>query len=508
MNAPEQRTVDVALSNVREDGPNRLTGHAAVFDALSEDLGGYVERIAPGAFADVLALDPDVRLLVNHKPDHVLARTKSGTLRLREDDHGLAFEADLPNTTYARDLRESLRRGDLDGASFRFVIGNDEWSREDGREVRTVKRVARLEDVCLATYPAYPTASVELRTRPTANPADGDTMDPDTATKAGLRTEDRTGSAAPAPIEDRVRAAIRETRKGEARSLTTASNSAGPIVPDELASFMWDRLRPVSVALASGMLVIPTSRNRVTWPQLVSDVDPTWVAELEQIPAGDPGFSTLTADPKKLAHRITEISNEVIDDSEPSAVDVLNAHLVTMLALKLDASIFEGNQGADSDSIKGLKYVSGIQTISAATNGAAVSNWDLVIRAVGKLRSANVPGPYAVAMHPDVLTEFDLLKEATGSNAQLARPEGVPPIFTTSQLSTNETSGTATNARSIYVYAPGQLVLVRRQDATVELDRSRLFDRDASEMRGKLRADLLVPNPVAVVRITGVIPPA
>ena len=56
------------------------------------------------------------------------------------------------------------------------------------------------------------------------------------------------------------------------------------------------------------------------------------------------------------------------------------------------------------------------------------------------------------------------------------------------------------------MFAPGQLVLVRRLDASIELDRSRLFNIDASELRGKLRADLLVPNPSAVVRIEGVTP--
>jgi hypothetical protein len=71
---------------------------------------------------------------------------------------------------------------------------------------------------------------------------------------------------------------------------------------------------------------------------------------------GRPRFATLEAEPKDLAHRITEICNRVIETSEPSAVDVLNAHLVTMLGLKLDRSIFEGNASADPKSIRGLKY--------------------------------------------------------------------------------------------------------------------------------------------------------
>jgi hypothetical protein len=140
-------------------------------------------------------------------------------------------------------------------------------------------------------------------------------------------------------------------------------------------------------------------------------------------------------------------------------------------------------------------------------DGAALENYDPIIQAVGKLRAANVPGPYAVAMHANVLTELELLKAGTDSNEQLPRPRDLPPFFTTSQLAANETQGTSSNARSIYVYAPSQVVVVRRQDASVEVDRSRLFNIDASEVRGKVRADLLVPNPVAVCRVKGVTPP-
>jgi HK97 family phage major capsid protein len=202
------------------------------------------------------------------------------------------------------------------------------------------------------------------------------------------------------------------------------------------------------------------------------------------------------------------MSNEIIDDAEPSAVEVVNRNMTTMLALKLDRGIYEGNPTGDADSIRGLKYVSGIQNIDLGTNGAALSDYDPFIEAVGLLRAANVPGPYVVAAHPSVITELELLKEDPGSNVQLGRPADLPAFYASSQFTTTETKGTATDARSAYVYAPDQVVLVRRKDAEVELDRSRLFHQDASEMRAKLRADLIVPNPVAVVRIEGIVPAA
>jgi HK97 family phage prohead protease len=188
----ETRTIDVDVDSVHAEG-NKLTGYAATFNELSEDLGGYRERIAPEAFDEVLATNPDVRLLVNHNPDNVLARTKSGTLRLAGDERGLAFEADLPNTTYARDLRESIKRGDLDGMSFRFKVAPDgeTW---DG-DVRIVNRVSELVDGSVATYPAYKEPRVEARTRPnTDGPAGGrkEERTMQSRESGGLRVEDRT----------------------------------------------------------------------------------------------------------------------------------------------------------------------------------------------------------------------------------------------------------------------------------------------------------------------------
>ena len=157
--APEQRTVDVDVQDLDTRG-RTVHGYAAVYDAVSEDLGGYKERIAPGAFAGVL--DSDVRALLNHSPNEVLGRTKSGTLRLFDEERGLRFELDLPDSPLGQNMRTAISRGDLDGASFRFEVGEEDW---DG-DLRTIKTIAELRDVTLATYPAYPDASVELRTRP------------------------------------------------------------------------------------------------------------------------------------------------------------------------------------------------------------------------------------------------------------------------------------------------------------------------------------------------------
>ena len=142
--APEQRTVDVDVESLDTRG-RTLHGYAAVYGVESGDLGGFRERIAPGAFAPVLP-DADVRALLNHDPNSVLGRSKSGTLRLFDEQRGLRFEVDLPASPLGENVREAVARGDIDGASFRLVVGDEEW---DG-DLRTVKTVRELHDVTVA----------------------------------------------------------------------------------------------------------------------------------------------------------------------------------------------------------------------------------------------------------------------------------------------------------------------------------------------------------------------
>lgn len=142
-----------------------FVGHAAVFNKLSDDLGGFREKIDPGAFAD--ALDGDVRCLLNHDANLLLGRTTSGTLRLSEDKKGLAVENDLPDTSYARDLEVLLERRDLTQMSFGFRVAKDGDSWETGKDgvpIRTLHKV-ELFDVSPVSFPAYPQTTADVRKR-------------------------------------------------------------------------------------------------------------------------------------------------------------------------------------------------------------------------------------------------------------------------------------------------------------------------------------------------------
>lgn len=140
----------------------RLEGYAAVFNSETR-IGDFAEVVSPGAFAASLAGGRDILALVDHDPRAVLARTRSRTLRLAEDNRGLAFVIDLPNTTAASDVLALAERGDLGGASFGFKVrpGGERWS-GNRRELRAVELI---EISVVSAFPAYEGTSVAARAR-------------------------------------------------------------------------------------------------------------------------------------------------------------------------------------------------------------------------------------------------------------------------------------------------------------------------------------------------------
>ena len=157
----EIRTFNVQDLELRQEGDdNVVVGYGSVFNTLSNELGGFREIIAEGAFDG--RLEDDVRFLINHE-GLPLARTTNGTLKLTTDERGLKYEARVANTSLGRDLIELMRNGTINQSSFAFVVEDDSWEVRDGVNVRTINKVSRLYDVSAVTYPAYEEASVALR---------------------------------------------------------------------------------------------------------------------------------------------------------------------------------------------------------------------------------------------------------------------------------------------------------------------------------------------------------
>lgn len=173
----ETRRLQARLCEVRVEAradalagnPGTVTGYAAVFDSPTDIAGLFREQVARGAFAASIGRD-DVHALYNHDYRLVLGRYSSGTLRMREDARGLLVEIDLPETQTARDLAESMRRGDVDQMSFGFRAVRQSWDKSQDPPLRTLDEVELL-DVSVVPRGAYDDTEAAVRSLEAAQAA-------------------------------------------------------------------------------------------------------------------------------------------------------------------------------------------------------------------------------------------------------------------------------------------------------------------------------------------------
>lgn len=160
------------IAELRAEGTGdelSLSGYAATYNNFSHNLGGFIEKVAPGAFNRSLKEGADVVATFNHDPNKVLGRTKSKTLSISQDERGLKWTAQLdPANTEHRNLHSSVKRGDIDQCSFAFTVDKDgqSWEDADGSDGIWLKRTLTdvdLKDVAAVTYPAYPGTNVDAR---------------------------------------------------------------------------------------------------------------------------------------------------------------------------------------------------------------------------------------------------------------------------------------------------------------------------------------------------------
>jgi len=157
----EQRPAQKIEIRDADDGQITVEGYAAVFNQETLIGGQWREQIAPGAFRDAVGRD-DVTFLINHS-GLPLARTRSGTLELSEDNHGLRIRAQLdPSDPDVRAIIPKMKRGDLDKMSFAFVPTRQKWSDEGKIPSRTITE-AELHDVSIVTVPAYSGTEIGIR---------------------------------------------------------------------------------------------------------------------------------------------------------------------------------------------------------------------------------------------------------------------------------------------------------------------------------------------------------
>jgi HK97 family phage major capsid protein len=329
-----------------------------------------------------------------------------------------------------------------------------------------------------------------------------------------LAVEKRTEQRSFVPASQQAAPGGAASKKGglfglELRALAGSATPGSVISPDEWSANFIDRLAAQSVMLKAGVRRMTTSRDALHIPRIDTDPAAGFYAEGAPITSSDPGYTDIVATPRKLASLQT-ISNELIADSNPDVIALLEMQVARSLALAFDLACFEGS--GTPPAIRGLKNVAGI-TVDA-TLAAAPTNLDVFATAIATLAGFNATAT-AIVMHPRSWGELSKLKQGTANNnmpllmeaagsggQEVARSIYGVPVYLSSQLSVAEGAGTETSA---YVFEAAQLIAVFRQDTTITLDRSRLFNTDQSELRAILRADFIVPNPLAVVRISKIV---
>ena len=158
-NQQEFRTADI---NAVDDEEMKIQGYALRFNEESNLLGEFYEVISPEALEE--ADMSDVRMLINHDQNYVIGRTTAGTLDLEVTEEGLYFRCTLPPTSYARDIYENIKLGNVSQCSFGMVVGSDGDSferRDDGIFKRTINKIQSIFDCSVVSFPAYSSSSVE-----------------------------------------------------------------------------------------------------------------------------------------------------------------------------------------------------------------------------------------------------------------------------------------------------------------------------------------------------------
>jgi HK97 family phage prohead protease len=160
----EQRILTIQELETRKthDGKKIIGGYAAKFEVLSEDLGGFREKIRRGAFSKSLG-ERGVLAFWNHNSDIVLGNTLNNTMKVWEDEIGLRFELEMPDTNSGEDAYKTIDRGDAKGVSFGFRTEIDEWDESNRNDIIRTLIEVKLYEVSPTSMPAYPQTNVSAR---------------------------------------------------------------------------------------------------------------------------------------------------------------------------------------------------------------------------------------------------------------------------------------------------------------------------------------------------------
>jgi HK97 family phage major capsid protein len=286
-------------------------------------------------------------------------------------------------------------------------------------------------------------------------------------------------------------------------ALAEGSDSAGGVtVPTLLSSQIIDALRARSTAFQAGARTVMLETGKATTiATIASDPTATWRAENANVATSDMTFGSVSFVPKTLAVCVTA-SRELIEDSL-NLSQALTTSLSKSFAAEIDRVALVGS-GTGSEP-KGCSKVSGAGSVSMGTNGAALTNWDPFVQALGTLRTANANDPTACILHPRSEQELNLLKDS--QNRPLARPSAIQdlPFLVTSKLPINETQGSANTASRAIMGDFTELIVGVRHVLSIEMLREKYSDTLAYGFLAYLRADIAVAHAASFCNVLGIL---
>jgi HK97 family phage major capsid protein len=276
--------------------------------------------------------------------------------------------------------------------------------------------------------------------------------------------------------------------------------AGGHMVPTPLMGEIIDMARNASVVFRAGAQTVPMTSATLKIPRLTAEGTPAWHAENGAITGADLTFDAVTFTARTLT-RLVKLSVELFEDADPSAGNVIAQSFAGQVAQELDRAALRGTGTAPEP--RGILNQSGVTITTHGANGAAITNYDFHLDAIGAVRNGNFE-PNAHVQAPRSSTSLSKLKEAT-TNAYMAPPAGLLPMLTTKNIPINLTVGTSTDCTEVYTGQWESLLIGMRTQMRIEFLRERfLADSGEYAFLAWLRADVQLAQPAAFNVDTGV----
>jgi HK97 family phage major capsid protein len=276
-------------------------------------------------------------------------------------------------------------------------------------------------------------------------------------------------------------------------TLTTAANSGGPILaPPVVQSLIVEPLIRAAIATQVST-VIQTGSNSTRFPIVVADPASNWTQEGQEIVVSEADVDELVVTPKALK-ALTIASNELVADSDPSALTLLGQGIVRDMQVRLDLAYW-GNVTTNGPS--GIQSVTGVQTVAA---GTSISNLDPFAEAISKAENVGASGDLTFVGHPDTLLTLSKIKSGSALNTPLLGVDATSPTKR-SILGVPITWSPAVPAADIWAVPRSKAFVVIRTGTTLVTDSSAYFSSDRTAIRCTSRIGFAWPHPAALVKI-------